>query len=233
MKIHEALETHPALLDDFIRDNPQGFNDDELALLDSWRYRVAGDFFIFRYLKKYTVFIGQKPERLYGVYGLLDPIENIFAMRPLPVMVKTVLYPFRDRITYHGLFSTYSVYFGGGIRADLNETYKRLKAREGIVEQLTAADGPDMALTSLAKAKQRTPPPDWRPTVDELVKQTEKMRAADTPEQQAAFGILRAAAKLAQTTLTASVDRDAQRKALRSLKTATTKLENLLYEDWQ
>ena len=44
----------------------------------SWDRRVAGDFYIFRFLKKYTVLIGSgDPAPVYGVLGLVSPIEEV------------------------------------------------------------------------------------------------------------------------------------------------------------
>jgi hypothetical protein len=100
VQIRDALHEHPELLEDFLGENPDGLSPDELAIVASWRHRVAGEFYIFRYLKKYTIFLGTKPERLYGVLGLAaDPFEKMFAGRPLPIYVKGVLLPFQSRIT--------------------------------------------------------------------------------------------------------------------------------------
>jgi hypothetical protein len=85
--------------------------------------------------------------------------------------------------------------------------------------------------TSLDRKAPRKPAPDWRPAVDQIVVQTEKMRQTDTKLQGAAFGLLRAAASLTQATLQ---EKDAEAEAarrLRSVRTALTKLEKLLYEE--
>jgi len=69
--------------------------------------------------------------------------------------------------------------------------------------------------------------------VDGIVAQTEKMRQSDTKLQGAAFGLLRAAASLAQATLQeqdAEAEAEAARR-LRSVRTAMTRLEKLLYEE--
>jgi len=66
VQIRDALHENLSLLKDFLTDNPYGLSADELAIVASWQHRVAGNFFIVRYLKKYTVLLGTKPERLYG-----------------------------------------------------------------------------------------------------------------------------------------------------------------------
>ena len=230
-QIRDALHENLSLLEDFLTDNPYGLSPDELAIVASWRHRVAGDFFIVRYLKKYTVFLGTKPERLYGVLGLVDPIEAIFAGRRLPIYVKGVLLPFQGQITYDGLLSTYSILFGGGMRSSMKETYSRLKREEGIIEQLIGPDGKPQIRTSLNRQKPRKPAPDWQPAVGEIVAQAEKMRRADTRQQSAALSLLRAAAQMAQATLQEPRDADGHRRRLRSVRQALTRLENSLGED--
>jgi hypothetical protein len=232
VQIREALHELPELLEDFVGENPDGLSPDELAIVASWRHRVAGDFFIVRYLKKYTVFLGTKPERLYGVLGLADPIETIFAGRRLPIYVKGVLLPFQGRITYDGLLSVYSILFGGGMRSSMKETYNRLKRQEGVIEQLVGPDGKPQVRTSLKRGKPRKPAPDYRPAVDEIVAQADKMRQADTARQSAALSLLRAAAQMAQATLRQPKDTEGHRRRLRSVRRALTRLENVLHEEF-
>ncbi len=49
--------------------------------------------------------------------------------------------------------------------------------------------------TSLKPASAK-PAPDWKPALDEIVAQVDKLKRADTPEQSAALGLLRAVARL-------------------------------------
>lgn len=233
-KVRDALLAHPDLLERFVAENPHGFSEGELAIVANWRHHVTGDFYIMRHLKPYSVFMGARKEpHLYGVLGLIDPLEAVIGGAPLPVMVKATLLPFGNRIIYDGMIVLYRIVFGKGIRTDLNREYKRLKDREGIIEQLVGPSGEPQVRTSLDRRAPRKPAPDWRPVVDGIVAQAEKMRQTDTPLQAAAFGLLRAAAGLAQATLQ---ERDAEAQAvrrLRSVRTALTKLENILYEEEQ
>jgi len=49
--LRDALWADDALRDRFIADNPAGLPPADLALVASWRHRLAGSFFIERYLK--------------------------------------------------------------------------------------------------------------------------------------------------------------------------------------
>ncbi len=44
--------------------------------------------------------------------------------------------PFENRIIYDSLIAPYSVYFGGGIRSGLNDSYRDIQEREGITTTL-------------------------------------------------------------------------------------------------
>lgn len=230
--LRDACYAKPAILDAYLAANPDRLPADELAIVASWQHRITGEFYIVRYLKTYAVFMTMKePTRLYGVLGLLDPLDVVLGGAPLPIMVKATLFPFRDRIIYDSLLNPYRILFGPGIRAGINETYGRLKERAGIIEGLIGPDGQPQLRTSLARKAPTRPAPDWRPAVDGIVAQTEKMRQADTKLQGAALGLLRAAASLAQATLQEQGAEGEAARRMKPVRTAVTKLEKLLYEE--
>jgi len=63
--------------------------------------------------KEYSVFFeAYKDEpKVYGVVGLCDEIKNVVG-NDLPVLVKTVLLPFKGKIVYCGVFNFYNICFG-------------------------------------------------------------------------------------------------------------------------
>ena len=226
MKIRDALYAHPKILDQFVEENPEHFSPEELDIAASWKHHVSGEFYLMRYLKKYAVFMpSKKPDHLYGVLGLYDPIEAVVRGLPLPVLLKTTLLPFKGQIIYDGLVEPYSVLFGKGIRTDLEAVFKRVKAKEGIVEQLVDVEGKRAIQTDF---KPRAPAPDWKPAIAEIVAQVDKMNCADTPPQSAVLGLLRATAHLAQLSFDQS---DLSTGDLRQVRRALTRLERLLYDE--
>jgi hypothetical protein len=235
-QMRQALyEEQPELLDRFIAANPAGFSAEELAIVASWHHRVINDFYIFRHLKGYSVFLAAKePQHLYGVVGLLESFEEVARGHPLPVLVKAVLLPFKNQITYDGLLSAYNVYFGSGIRGDLNQTYKRLKARDGIIESLVGPDNTPTIATNITKQAANKPATDWRPAITEIVAKTEKMRQPGVPVEGAALNLLRAVAALTQVVVTEPENSAEQQRRLTQTRKALTKLENLLIDaEWE
>jgi len=194
LKVRAVLYEHiDDVLDRFVAENPSGLSDDELRIVQSWKRRVANDFYVLRFLKRHTIFISARgSSKVYGVLGLYDSLEDVLYTQPLPVLVKAVLLPFKGVIVYDGLIEWYNIMFGGGIRGDLNETYQRAKQTDRIIESLEpGAEG-------LKKPKPKKPARDWRPALDGIVETTEQLRQAETVVQTRAFGVLKAGARLAQ-----------------------------------
>lgn len=159
LRIRDAMWADDALRESFIATNPAELSLDDLALVASWQYRVAGKFFIMRHLKKYTIFLSEhEPNHAYGVLGLISPIEDIVGPSSyLPVYAEAVLLPFEGQITYDGLPQLYRISFGSGIRAELNDTYRNAQEREGIITRLgpatTHADMKEVHSAILARNK--------------------------------------------------------------------------------
>jgi hypothetical protein len=144
-QIRQVLWASEALREAFMSDNPAGLPAADLALVASWRDRVAGEFFIFRHLKKYSVFLAQeRPPKAYGVLGLASSIQEIIPSQALPVLVKAVLLPFEGKIIYDSLLAPYPVTFGSGIRSNLNEDYRQAQERGGVITSLEPRSAEDI-----------------------------------------------------------------------------------------
>ena len=139
LPLEKKIEIRNALYDNdlfsnFIEENPYGFTEKQLDIIREWQQKhLRGRFIIVRYLKKYTVFLDQEKEVAYGVYSLSEPLEKILKVKP--IMVETVLLPFKNRIVYDGLLHVFPVFFGSGIRRNIEDSYRKAKMK-GILESL-------------------------------------------------------------------------------------------------
>ncbi|MGL6097744.1 MAG: DUF6398 domain-containing protein, partial [Fimbriiglobus sp.] len=157
LKVRDALTANLGLIESFVAENPASLSDDDLDIVRSWRHLVAGKFYVFRELKKYTVFLStEKQPVAYGVLALSQPFEDLIGPY-LPVLTQTVLLPFKGRIVYDGLMSSYNVTFGPGIRRNLNEDFKTAKDRHGIVTSLPVSATPTPAKAPKAKPIPKPP----------------------------------------------------------------------------
>jgi hypothetical protein len=142
LQVRDAFLKHTDLIESFVEQNPAHLPAEELDLVRSWRHLVAGKFYVFRKMKKYTVFLSaDRTPIAYGVLALSQPFEELIGPY-LPVLTQTVLLPFKGVIVYDGLMSSYSISFGPGIRRSLNDSFKEAKRRHGIVTSLPMSNEP-------------------------------------------------------------------------------------------
>lgn len=181
-KVRAGLLQHLELIDRFVAENPFDFSHEELEIVHSWRRLVAGKFYIFRYLSRYTVFLSSGNEPIaYGVVALTQTFEEL-AGPDLPRLTETVLLPFRDKIVYEGLLTgpNVALSFGPGIRRRLNDSYKEAKARLGIVTALpapseVAGEGPTQSPPKpRTPTKQATRAQDAAPVLQCIVAMTDQ-----------------------------------------------------------
>ncbi len=224
LQVRDAMYENIHLIDAFVAENPIGFSADELAIVRSWKHFVAGEFYIERYLKKAAYLITAKsPSTVYAVLGIQDSLQEIFAYRKPPILVKTVLLPFQGRIISDGLLQSYSVYFGSGIRGDLKEIYMAAKQNGRIIESLEPG-----RLRGGGRATSQVVEKDWRPEVEAIVKAGNKLKGHGVPIQSEAFALLKASARLAQVAVENPDDLDAlwdeRKKVNRALHRLSTAL---------
>lgn len=166
LKVRDALLANVDQIESYVAENPAHLSEDELAIVRSWRHLVHGKFYVFRELKKYTVFLSiSAPAIAYGVLALSQPFEDLIGPY-LPVLTETVLLPFKDKIVYDGLMTSYRISFGPGIRRSLNESFKEAKMRHGIVTSLPMSHEP--LPPKVPKARPVPKPPSKEETADVL-----------------------------------------------------------------
>ncbi|MBI3169174.1 MAG: hypothetical protein HYZ22_11890 [Chloroflexi bacterium] len=127
LNARNELWKDPDLISAYVRENPDKLPAEELQIVEKWTRFIQGSFFLFRHLKKGSVFI--KDDLVYSVHGIQDPLEEVIPTYALPQMVEAVLLPFKGQIVYDGLLMGYRVHFGGGIRSDLNDAYNAAKQK--------------------------------------------------------------------------------------------------------
>jgi hypothetical protein len=81
----------------------------------------------------------EKPARAYGVWGITSEIPEMIGY-DLPIYVRTVLIPFKDKIIPDGFISAHSIHFGKNIHLDINDSFERAKAEYGIITTLPVVE---------------------------------------------------------------------------------------------
>ena len=120
-KIRDALfKNHRNIIDDFIKDNPFNFNDDELKILDNFKFGIIDQFIIVEHRQDCTI-VCTKNNVSYKIKGLYSNIGEII---PAPALTEMLILPFRNVITYDGLISAYPISMGPGMIKMINELSK-------------------------------------------------------------------------------------------------------------
>ncbi len=143
-EVRDAFLRDVGLIDLFVEQNPFQMADEWLAIVRSWRNLVTGKFYLYRELKKHTVFLSSAKEPIaYGVMALTETFDELVGSYR-PILVDTVLMPFKDMVVYDGLLGIAGprITYGPGIRRMLNETYLQAKERFGIVTSLPVSPKP-------------------------------------------------------------------------------------------
>ena len=139
-QVREKLFENPEWIDEYIQKYGGDFTEEERGIIESWRDNFIKDnFIVIRYLAKYSVFMRETEKddtKLYGIIGLNHPFAELFDKNALPIMVKALLLPFKDKIIYDGLINAYNVRIGPNMRGRMNESYKISKEKYGVIEKL-------------------------------------------------------------------------------------------------
>lgn len=224
LEVRDALYAHPELFDEFIQQNPAHLNNDELAIIRSWKQFVKGDFFIERFLKKYSIWIGDgAPSPVYGVLGIMESLDEIIHPSYLPLRVHAVLLPWKGQIVYDGVFQSYNVLFGSGIRDSLREAYMAAKQNGRIIESLTEDTQAELTKKTISK-----PVKGWTEEAESLVQLANTFKGQNVPLHSETFSLLKAVALLTQTVVTPASDVDSIWAELKKVRRALSKLETAL-----
>jgi hypothetical protein len=194
--VRDALYDNIELIDTYLQENPQQFLKEELEIIKGWKQFIRGEFFIERFLKKYTIFIGS--ENVYGVLALYESFEDLLPFVRLPHYTKAVLLPFKGKIIYDGILEGYNILIGGGISSDLKETYMTAKQNGRIIDSFDPVK------------RVKKPSKDWRPIVDEISHEVKKFRSISgaPPIQSPAFSLAKASIEFTKTAIHTPDDLD-------------------------
>ncbi len=162
---------------------------------------------------------------MYGVLALHKTLDELLPYVRYPHYVQAVLLPFMDKIIYDGFLQGYAISFGGGIKSDLKETYMAAKQNGKIIESF---DPKKQAEKTAGKKK---PIKDWGPTINDILKETKKLRSSSgsPPIHSPAFSLAKASIEFARLAVENPDDLDKLWKALKKVDRVIQKAEITLH----
>jgi len=135
IEIRNNILADPDLITQHAKENINNLNAEDIEIAAKFRDFVYSDFYIISYLKKHTLFLGDDGF-VYGVHALGDPFEAFYHPSELPVRVKALLFPFKDKIIYDGMLEGYRIRFGGGMSGSIRQNCQESKAKYGVITTL-------------------------------------------------------------------------------------------------
>ncbi|MBP9186045.1 MAG: hypothetical protein KBG11_03015 [Bacteroidia bacterium] len=130
-KCRDFLLDNKKLVDDYITTNFNHLSPEQISTLNGFKKTISSTFIIFKCLSKNAIFIDTKDNKFYAVKALGDSFYEFFDR--FPVLVKTTLMPFNDKIVYDGFINPTGVYFGSGMTSTMKEDYKLAKVNNQIL----------------------------------------------------------------------------------------------------
>jgi len=198
MVIRNKIIEDPALIDQFVADNPESFTYEELEILQGWRqYQVKDRFILERHLKKGSIFVASDPQIVYLVSGITSPLSEMIFAEMLPMMLETVIMPFKGKIVYDGLLSHTPIQFGSNVAKTWAKAYLAAKQSKKVIttfgEQIGKEDDKP-ARKRKRESEEPKVPFEMKKELEELARRAKRVKEEAQPgrESSAASVLLNA-----------------------------------------
>lgn len=224
IEVRNALYSDIKIIDSYIKENPYNLPATSLDIISGWKRFVQGNFYIERVLKRFAVFI--EDDDVYAVQGLHQGFDELIPRSRLPLYVRTILLPFKGKIIYDGVFHTQNIYFGGGVKRRLKETYMIAKQNNRIIDSLDSSPKEGQK----KEASKKPPNKDWKPELEAMAKASRKLRgkATDPALFSPSFSLVKASIEFTQLAVSDTSDPDDLSKALNKVRRAYNKTSTVL-----
>jgi hypothetical protein len=114
----------PSLLIQEFMDSQEGLSEQEKLDAKGFERFIAGSFVAFKHTKNHTIFLPLKDAQI--AYAVNSLTSDLGEMLDTPVVINTVLLPFRGKILCDGLIKI-GTFIGRNMQASINDEYKKLK----------------------------------------------------------------------------------------------------------
>ena len=122
--IDEYLWEHKEIIDDFIEQNPNKFNKEELEIIDGFKTAVRSDrFVVVGFEREYTQVLSEDG-KLYMVKGIRTDLDKVMNPRDLPKIIRTTLLMFEGNIIFNSFLAPMDIVFGNDMKNAILKDYK-------------------------------------------------------------------------------------------------------------
>lgn len=126
--ISSKLWEDKEVIDDFVLSGFKKMDEEETAIIRSWKRAVHGNFIVERHLKKGSILVSVDNNEVYIVKGIYSSWREMLENFPMPQVVEATLIPFRDSIIHDGIVVPYNMCLGKNLSEQFKQIYLAAKA---------------------------------------------------------------------------------------------------------
>jgi hypothetical protein len=119
------------IIEDYIQLYANKLTQDKVEILAGFKKQITNRFIIYKCLSDCAIFIDANHNKFYAVKALTDPFESFFDQ--FPVIIKTTILPFKDKIIYDGFFESPIMYVGSNMTKVLTKDYKNAVKQKNVL----------------------------------------------------------------------------------------------------
>jgi hypothetical protein len=128
----DAIYSPTPLIQDFIQ-SEESLSEQDKFDASEWERFISGDFVALKHTKNHSIFLPLKDaQEAYAVNSLTSDLGEVL---DTPVIIKTVLLPFRGKILCDGLIS-FGVFIGRNMELELKAEFKKLQKSGKLLKKL-------------------------------------------------------------------------------------------------
>ncbi len=120
------------VIDEFILSGFKKMDDEETAIVSSWKRAIHGKFIVDRHLRKGSVLVSIDDNEVYIVKGICSSWREILHDFPMPQIVQATLMPFRDTIIHDGIVAPYGICLSRDMSEQSKQIYLAAKANDNL-----------------------------------------------------------------------------------------------------
>lgn len=126
--ISSKLWENKDVIDEFVLSGFREINEEDIAIISSWKRALHGKFIVDRHLRKGSVLISVDSNEVYVVKGIYSSWREMLEGYLIPQIVEATLIPFRNSIIYDGIVAPYGVCLGRNMSEQSRQIYLTAKA---------------------------------------------------------------------------------------------------------
>lgn len=126
--ISSKLWEDKGIIDEFVLSGFKEMDEEEMAVVSSWKRAIHGKFIVDRHLRKGSVLISVDNNEVYVVKGIYSSWRELLEGYPTPQVVEATLMPFRGAIIHDGIVAPYGVCLGRNMSEQSKQIYLEAKS---------------------------------------------------------------------------------------------------------